>query len=284
MTGETPTTVDAVELSPMTFNPHEGPPPSQWAIMEMAQAETSPAPALAPAPATYHFYDESTGLFSGASFTGLPEEAKRQLEHRGPGVGMHCGDVDYMSQKYVDGAVVDFQPIPPWNGEEHLDRFDWVWNAETKRWTLSPKLTVHQESRWDDAKQARAAALAAPLVTAHGTFDAGESSRVALMHKVLAMQITGATSADWTLADNSHTTLTLAQLVDVVAALDARTQAAQDASQAQRQAIAAAGDVDELHAIAIDGFPPREIQIPVVVPDQPRTKFRRLELPPLDGS
>ena len=33
--------------------------------------------------ATWHFFDEATGLFSGASFSGTEAELAQQLAHRG---------------------------------------------------------------------------------------------------------------------------------------------------------------------------------------------------------
>lgn len=173
----------------------------------------------------WSFYDLATGVFSGVGFCGTAAEVASQLADKGEGVGAHEGAVDYLTQKLAIDTGLLVAHTPP-----------------------GPTLAACKAARWEAVKAAADVARAAPLLTDCGSFNAGEKSRSALMSKLQAMQLTAAATTTWTLADNTHATLTLAQLVDVVVALDVRTQAIQDATQSQRDAIDRADSVDALAA------------------------------------
>jgi hypothetical protein len=79
-----------------------------------------------------HFYDTTTGLFSGVSIhTNLtaPKDVKKFIAENTPaGHGAYVGYVDALSQKMdvASGQLVDYRPPQPSPKHE--------WNPTTKRW------------------------------------------------------------------------------------------------------------------------------------------------------
>lgn len=97
---------------------------------------------------THSFYDPATGIFTGRQFsTSLadPDAHAAALIANTPADHAHIeGAYDCLSQRVVDGQVVEYQPPPP--------SADHEWNAATKRW----QLTAAAQKRHGDALQARA--------------------------------------------------------------------------------------------------------------------------------
>lgn len=199
--------------------------------------------------ATWHFYDQATGLFSGASFSGSEAELAQQLAHRGAGVGAHAGAVDHLSQKIdlATGAIIDHKPDPPWDGTD-LTLYVWWWDASARRWKLRPRLKKLRADKWAQIKAARDADTDSPLVTPLGAFDHDADSRAAIAAQAQVCAATG-DGVSFTLADNTVATLSAEEMRAVWLASDrveqlARAQAAQ--LRAQIQAASAA----QLDAIA----------------------------------
>lgn len=170
---------------------------------------------------TWNFYDEATGLFSGAGFSGAIDTLVDQLAHKGPGIGAHEGTVDYLAQKLDLNTGLLIAYTPP-----------------------GPTLAALKANRWESIKAARATALDAPLVTPKGTFDADGPARANIGGAVaLAQTATAAGHAfaiTYTLHDNTAVTLDAADMVSVGLSLGAKVQAAFATARALRAQIDAA--------------------------------------------
>lgn len=144
-----------------------------------------------------------------------------------------------------DPVVVDYQPPAP--ADDTLQT--WAWDAASKRWQASPTLLAVQLARWEAIKASRSAAIAAPLATPYGIFDADPDSQAKISGAVQLLQLSGATSIAWTLHDNATIELTTAQLIEVGVLLGVREQAAFATGVALRAQINAATDAASLNAI-----------------------------------
>lgn len=127
--------------------------------------------------------------------------------------------------------------------------FDWP----THTWIDPRTLAEHMDAKWDEIKAAREAAINAPLVTPHGTFDSGPSDRTNITDAVLMAQTLAAlgqpVAIDFTLADNAVATLNAAQMVEVGLYLGAKVQAAYATARTLRGAIEAATTIAQVQAI-----------------------------------
>jgi hypothetical protein len=88
----------------------------------------------------WHFYDATTGIFLGRSFsTSNPDDIAMNTPQ---GCVAIAGDFDYLSQKFdlTQGAVVDYQPAKPSTDHE--------WDATRRRWVLTKKAA---QAEADDA-------------------------------------------------------------------------------------------------------------------------------------
>lgn len=103
-----------------------------------------------------------------------------------------------------------------------------------------------KDAQWTAIKQARAAAIDAPLVTPYGTFDSNVAARTSITDAVLMLQtlegLSQPTTIDFTLADNQVVTLTTAQMVQVALLLGQQVQAAYGRARDLRVQIEAAPD------------------------------------------
>lgn len=200
---------------------------------------------------TWCFYDSATGLFSGASFSGDSASLAQQLAHMGSGVGAFAGEVDYLCQRlHVEsGRLIEHRPEPPQDGTD-LTRYAWWWDRSAKRWMRRPLLKKLKADRWGEAKEARQAALDAPLVTAYGEFDHDERARTAIATSAQACAVT-CDGIAFTLADNTLVQLTAAQMNEVWVASHARLQAVRARAEDLRAAIDAALSAEVLATITI---------------------------------
>jgi len=189
---------------------------------------------------TWHFFDLATGLFSGASFTGTPEELARQLAHKGPGTGAHEGEVDHLCQRrsLTSPDLVDYKPEPPYDGTD-LTLYVWWWDTSVKRWKLRPRLKKIKADKWAEIKAARDAATDLPLPTEFGAFDHAPPSRSAILEMASGASVTS-TDVVATLADNTTVQLTPRQIAAVLALSHTRVQTQRATATALRAAIDAA--------------------------------------------
>jgi hypothetical protein len=116
---------------------------------------------------------------------------------------------------------------------------------------LDPRsLDQVKADKWTEIKNARAAAIDAPLVLALGTFDADETARRNIADLILLCNnYPSAPDIDYTLADNSVATLTPAQIIAVGLALGARTQTIYATARTLRESIESAVTAAELAAV-----------------------------------
>lgn len=149
-----------------------------------------------------------------------------------------------LNSYYANGAWV-VKPL-------QLD-FHHQWDAATKSWVDPRPLPAIQAAQWIAIKASRDAAIAAPLVTPYGTFDADPASQTAITNAVLMLQSLAAlgtpTTIDFTLHDNTTVTLTGAEMTQVGLLLGAQTQAAYTKARAYQTAINSATTPAEVQAI-----------------------------------
>lgn len=184
-------------------------------------------------------------------------------------VGLHgqclrtaSGPASALAAQVLDGevGVYDAQPTAEhyWSGTQWVQRsarpsgrhvFDWP----THQWIDPRSLAEHKDAKWEEVKAAREAAINAPLVTPHGTFDSGPSDRTNITDAVLMAQTLAAlgqpVAIDFTLADNAVATLNAAQMVEVGLYLGAKVQAAYATARTLRGAIEAATTIAQVQAI-----------------------------------
>jgi hypothetical protein len=92
---------------------------------------------------TAHFYDLSTGVFTGESFS-FSGRDDVLASNTPPGCGVYEGDIDWLSNR-IDvetKQILDYQPPPP--------DVDHEWNLQTKRWQKRTDV-VAREQRTADA-------------------------------------------------------------------------------------------------------------------------------------
>ena len=136
----------------------------------------------------WHFYDLSTGLFTGQSFSAAREADLAR--NTPPGCGACEGVRDPYSQR-VDlktGEVVDWQPPEPSPDHE--------WDAQTKRWQLSAAAAERE------ARRAQALARIRALE--------------ALQHRALREAVLGIAPSE---EDRARGAMTLAEIDQEIAAL-----------------------------------------------------------------
>lgn len=128
-----------------------------------------------------------------------------------------------------------------------------TFNFATKQWQDPRTLQDLKDAQWTLIKQAREAALTAPLTTSFGIFDADEKAQASITKSIMLLQTLEALgtpgSVDFTLADNSVVVLTLTQMVEVGLTLGAREQAVRATATARRVQIEAATSQVEVEAV-----------------------------------
>lgn len=143
-----------------------------------------------------------------------------------------------------DGAPV---AIPPQPSEHHT--FNWT----TKQWEDPRTLQDFKETQWATIKQAREAAINAPLVTPYGTFDSDPKSRQNITDAILLLKsledLGSPGTIDFTLADDTARTLNTSEMVMVGLLLGQKIQAAHAQARALRGALDLATTKEEVEAI-----------------------------------
>ncbi len=128
-----------------------------------------------------------------------------------------------------------------------------TFNWHTKQWEDPRTLQDLKDAQWAKIKQARAAAIAAPLVTPYGTFDADEYSRTAITDSVLLLQTLSKRGQPqtirFTLADNTDIDLSVSQIEDVGLMLGEKTNLVFEKVRLLREAIEAATSREAVEAI-----------------------------------
>jgi predicted RNA-binding Zn ribbon-like protein len=94
---------------------------------------------------TVSFYNLTTGLFTGLTFSGSDLAVQMNTP---AGLAVIDGKHDHLSSRVVDGEVVDWQPPQPDDDHE--------WNAETKRWQKTAAVVAVETA--DKAARAQIAA------------------------------------------------------------------------------------------------------------------------------
>lgn len=168
------------------------------------------------------FYKLATGIFTGQGCGGSEAWAEA---HTPPGCGMSCDVTDWRTQRFdaALGCLVDYTPP-------------------------APAIGALASSKWEEMKVARAAEIAAALVTPYGTFDHDPRAVEAIARQGAISQATGV-GITFTLADNTSVELTAEQMVAVWVASHDREQAAMERGRVVREAIEAAASAEALAAI-----------------------------------
>lgn len=159
---------------------------------------------------------------------------------------------EYAARLGVD-LTTEIPPEAPVGYEQVLVAGSWVLRQVV---TPQPSLEEVKAQKWREMKQARQAALCAPLTTPHGTFDADEDGRANIIQTAHLMQTEAQAlspgqqpTVEFTLADNSVVTLTAGQMVQVALLLAAQVQAAYARGRVVRAAIDAATTSAQVQAI-----------------------------------
>lgn len=119
-----------------------------------------------------------------------------------------------------------------------------------EQWVDPRSLQELKDAKWEQIKQARAAAIDAPLVTPYGVFDSDAPGRTSITEAVLMANNMTALSLpveiDFTLADNTSIALNAQQIVTVGLLLGQKVQTAHARSRLLRGQIeiAAASDLE----------------------------------------
>lgn len=150
-----------------------------------------------------------------------PEDRYVQVDGRGLNFDFSADANIHAIQWYGDHGTVE-QKVGgsrPATEQEVLNIVA-LWEAERERVDAPPVVVPPTaEQLREQAKRARAAAVAAITVTtADGkTFDGDETSQDRMARAIVAMQLAGAASTLWILADNTPAQVTVAQLGEALA-------------------------------------------------------------------
>lgn len=121
-------------------------------------------------------------------------------------------------------------------------------------WVDTRDLAQAKAEQWAAIKAVREARIAEPKATPHGAFDGSPADQDNLNKVIALLRVAISRGADdqanYTLADNTRGTFTLAQLEDAALAVGSATQALYDTSATLRAQIEEAATVAEVDAIA----------------------------------
>lgn len=131
--------------------------------------------------------------------------------------------------------------------------FFYTWSNQSMEWIDNRPLEFVVDEKWSNLKMQRDEKLYEPLLTDYGVFDADARSQKNITDAIALMQTAEAQQPGqtimFTLADNSVTTLTTQQMVNVGLALGQRTQQIYNTSRQLRAQLDAAQTVQEVEAI-----------------------------------
>jgi Domain of unknown function (DUF4376) len=162
------------------------------------------------------YVDSATGLvgslLNGPTLDGMPQ----------PQYGQFAVITDYSGPLPAQWNGTEVIAIPAQPSPAH------TWDWTTKTWVLDiAKAKAKARAR---IKAARAAAITAPLVTPHGTFQCDAFSASNILKVSLYSQNLAAlgepSDVEFTLADNSRPTFTVDQITSVAMAMGSREAAA----------------------------------------------------------
>ncbi|MEO8296354.1 MAG: DUF4376 domain-containing protein [Burkholderiales bacterium] len=187
---------------------------------------------------TFAIYTHATGdIIQTAS---CPDEDIQAFADSMGAMWLEIGAGAALAQSVViDGELVDLGQAP--------STFHRIVSGA---WVDPRTIADLRAAKWVAIKVDRARAEAAPLVVAGCTFDAGPTSQQRIAGAVQLALIGGAAfSIDWTLADNTVTTLSAPEMVAVGLALGAQVSAAHERARTLRTAIEAATTAAEVEAV-----------------------------------
>lgn len=160
---------------------------------------------------------------------------------------IECSTFIESDKFYVDVNTNTFVEFPP----KPASYYTWDWSTHT--WIDPRTLQQVKDEKWEQIKHDRDAAIAAPLSTSYGVFDADANSRANIANAVLYLQTLEQQgtpgTVDWTLADNTTITLNYQEMSTVGLLLGQRTNSAYDTARALRAQIDAATTIAEVEAI-----------------------------------
>ena len=117
------------------------------------------------------------------------------------------------------------------------------------------QMAANKAAKWQEVKLARMNAIAAPLKTPYGTFDANPDASLNIVKAVLLAQtlanVGQPVAIDFTLADNTVVTLDAKQMIEVGLSLSAREQEARSKATEIRAQIDFAKTFEQLNALII---------------------------------
>ncbi|MDP4299937.1 DUF4376 domain-containing protein [Leptothrix discophora] len=155
-------------------------------------------------------------------------------------------DIGDGSTHYVsDGQLIEL-PIKP-NAYS-------VFDFQQQTWIDPRTLLEVQLAKWEEIKVSRSVEIDTTMSTPYGPFQCRAEDRQNITDSILLAQTLTAMSQpvaiQWTLADNSVTTLDAAQMVTVGLLLGQKVQAAHAKARVLRTAIEAATTIAEVEAIS----------------------------------
>lgn len=157
-------------------------------------------------------------------------------------LGIYPNDIFFVDIETLQPVLFPTRPDP-----------EYTFNYTTKEWEDLRPLSVVRDQQWAYIKSMREADNQVPLLTSHGTFDADTKSQKGITDAIMLLQTLQSlgtpTTIDFTLADNSTTTLTTAQMVEVGLALGARTQQLFAKARALRELINNASTKEDILAV-----------------------------------
>lgn len=166
-------------------------------------------------------YSNTSGMIvANTQYSLLPDNLNELLSEYGNVSaieGIYDADTYYVNLETLQPTL-----LPPKPSIHH------IFNYITKEWEDTRPLEALKQIKWSNLKSQRDMELYAPLNTSYGTFDADPKSQKAITDAILLLQtmqsLGSPTTIDFTLSDNSTTTLDLSQMVEVGMSLGSRTQ------------------------------------------------------------
>lgn len=195
---------------------------------------------------TFSFYRLANGFFTGRTYSG-PEDMLGI--NTLPGCGAVEGEHDPQAVQ-VDVTVDPVQVVPRVDAPAGDDMTEWTWSVITERWEPQPTLKAIKLQAREAIKAKRTAVAFADITVDGRTYDADATSVDYVSKAVQGMQLSGATTREWTLADNTTAELTLDQLKAVGIAMDAQVNGAWETARPLLAAIEAAETAEQVWAVA----------------------------------
>lgn len=160
---------------------------------------------------------------------------------------LHVDEAPPTKKSYWDFQTSTWVEQPTQPSEHHV--FNWV----TKQWEDPRTVQDFKDAKWVSIKEAREAAINAPLITPYGTFDSDPKSRQNITDAILLLKsledLGSPGTIDFTLADDTARTLNTAEMVMVGLLLGQKIQAAHAQARALRGALDLATTKEEVEAI-----------------------------------